>query len=119
MEYTEEFETFFTKYPKRWNSNLHCWVKRKKWPAFESWRKLSPELHAEILAKASMIRRSEGTPRDAVTWLNQKGWDDIELPEPKKPFPKELMPAIKSVPSTKVNVSDAQNRQKNKLRMLF
>ena len=41
MDYTPEFEKFWQAYPKRWNRDLGCYVKRKKYPAFQKWQKLS------------------------------------------------------------------------------
>ena len=79
--YTAEFERFWKAYPARWNKELGLFVKRKKHPAFEKWQKLSKEIRDECLAKVHLVKRSEGKGvRDAVTWLNQYGWDDIELP---------------------------------------
>jgi len=117
MDYTDEFETFWKKYPKRWNRDLGMYIKRKKWPAFEKWQKLSQTIRDDCLAKARLIKATEGTPRDCVTWLNQRGWDDIELEKP-KPLPKELVPDMKSVESHTVNFNDARNEQHNKLRAL-
>ena len=109
MNYTNEFETFWKAYPARWNSNLSCMVKRKKYPAFLSWQKLSSERQQECLVKAKHIKRTEGTPRDCVTWLNQRGWDDIELEKP-KPLPAHLVPKLKTVPEHKVDFNNERNR---------
>jgi hypothetical protein len=119
-KYTEEFETFWVKYPPRWNSNLGTYVKRKKWPAFQSWQKLSKKIRAECLAKAHLIRKTEGTPRDCVTWLNQCGWDDIDFEPPKKTVlpPEILSKAIQatSIPKEKpVDVNARRNKEKDKL----
>jgi len=112
MNYTEEFETFWKLYPKRWNRDLGVYVKRKKWPAFEKWQKLSQAIRNECLAKARLIKATEGTPRDCVTWLNQRGWDDIELPTPKpKALPAEITPKLKTVESHIVNINNERNRQ--------
>ena len=116
MDYTTEFETFWKAYPKRWNRDLGCYVKRKKWPAFQKWQKLSKAIRNDCLAKVHLIRRAEGTPRDCVTWINQRGWEDIEIEEKKsKPFPPELLPKMKTVENPAVNISNERNRQKNKL----
>jgi len=118
MEYTSEFETFWKKYPARWNSNLSVMVKRKKYPAFVSWQKLTPETQRECLFKAKYIKQTEGTPRDCVTWLNQRGWDDIELEVPKAFMPKEFDTAnvIKIVPEGDRNsTSNKVNQAKNAL----
>lgn len=112
--YTPEFEEFWQGYPKRYQKGLSVWVKRKKQPAFESWVKLDDTIHVEILSKLRFIKSSEGdSPRDAVTWLNQCGWEDIELPKPKfKPIlPKQLTgEVLKDVPGL-VNVNNERNRQ--------
>lgn len=116
--YTEDFETFWVKYPSRWNKDLGIAVKRKKRPAFEKWLKLTDHIRAEILSKIHLIKHSEGgSVRDAVTWLNQYGWEDIDLPVKYVPaLPKELTKgALKQVESTKVNVSNKRNRQKDKM----
>lgn len=114
MDYTEEFEGFWAKYPKRWNRDLSCWVKRKKYPAFLKWQKLSKTIRQECLAKVHLIKRAEGTPRDCVTWINQRGWEDIELEKP-KPLPANLLPKMKIVENHNLNVSNERNRQKDRL----
>ena len=113
-EYTEEFEIFWKKYPKRWNRDLGVFVKRKKWPAFEKWQKLPQAIRDDCLAKSRLIKATEGTPRDCVTWLNQRGWDDIELEKP-KPLPKDLVPDMKKVESHTVDFNDARNKEMGKL----
>lgn len=114
MEYTEEFEKFWKAYPKRWNRDIGSFVKRKKFPAFEKWQKLSQTVRDECLAKSRLIRKTEGTPRDCVTWLNQRGWDDIELPKPKpEPMPANVVPIMKSVPQGDTrSTSDKVNEQR-------
>ena len=116
-DYTEDFLKFWKKYPARWNSNLSVMVKRKKYPAFLSWQKLSPDRQIECLRKAKYIKQTEGTPRDCVTWLNQRGWDDIELPEDKpKPLPTNIVPIMKGVPEgDKRPTSDKVNEARRKL----
>lgn len=112
MDYTTEFQTFWIKYPKRWNRDIGCYVKRKKWPAFQKWQKLSQSIRDDCLAKVHLIRLSEGTPRDCVTFLNQRGWDDIELEKSKPlPLPAELVPKMKIVESPEVNINNERNRQ--------
>jgi hypothetical protein len=92
MEYSKEFEYFWKLYPKRWNANLHTYVKRKKYPAWQSWQKLDEDTQQHILSVVKLIRVSEGgRPRDAVTWLNQRGWDDVDPPKGWQPqLPEEL-----------------------------
>ncbi len=117
MDYTEEFETFWKLYPKRWNRDMGGYVKRKKWPAFEKWQKLDQAIRNECLAKARLIKATEGTPRDCVTWLNQRGWDDIELPDKPqhKALPAEIIPKLKVVESHIINVNNERNKQIEKL----
>jgi len=119
-EYTEEFEIFWKAYPARWNKNIHSMVKRKKFPAFEKWQKLDEKIRAECLAKVKKIKYAEGTPRDAVTWLNQRGWDDIELPEEKPaPMPKqvqEMVEGIGNMPKSKtIDFNEVRNKQRKGL----
>lgn len=117
MDYTEEFETFWSLYPKRWSRDLSVYIKRKKWPAFEKWQKLDQAIRNDCLAKARLIKATEGTPRDCVTWLNQRGWDDIELPKPpQKALPTEITPHLKIVDSHIVNVNNERNRQTQALK---
>ena len=102
MNYSEQFEEFWLSYPKRWDRNVHRYIKRKKGPAYKSWCKLSPEIHAEILAKTKYIKQFEGfAVRDPVSWLNQEGWDDIDItPKPKLVLSKESADSLlKSVPN--------------------
>ena len=115
MDYTDEFEAFWKAYPKRWNQDLGCWVKRKKYPAFLKWQKLSQAIRNECLSKAHLIKRAEGTPRDCVTWINQRGWEDIELEKP-EPMPAKYLPEMKKVESTFVNVNNERNQQIAKLK---
>ena len=116
MDYTQEFETFWKLFPKRWHTGLGVYIKRKKWPAFESWQKLSQAIRNDCLAKARLIKATEGTPRDCVSWLNQKGWDDIELPKPKpKALPAAITPKLRTVESHIVNMNNKRNEQIDKL----
>jgi hypothetical protein len=88
----KEFEVFWKLYPKRWDRNRSRLIKRKKFPAWESWQKLDSDTQHEILTKAKYIKEFEGgSARDAVTWLNQRGWDDVDFPDSWVPrLPKEL-----------------------------
>lgn len=117
--YTDEFERFWKLYPARWNHNLGCYVKRKKRPAFDKWQKLSPEIRAECFAKSKYIKRSEGTPRDCVTWINEYGWEDIEIAVPKPIVSAEQAHKMfNQVPQgDKRSTSDKANEQKDKLKI--
>jgi hypothetical protein len=78
-----------------------------------AWVKLSQTDISDILNRLHLIAKAEGDyPRDAVTWLNQRGWEDIELPDSnEKHLPKEMTSAIKTVPLAGVNVNNERNRQ--------
>ena len=83
-EYTPDFEMFWKLYPDRWDRDMNRRIKRKKAPAFEKWRELSNKLKAECLMIAKQIKYSEGSnARDCVTWLNQKGWEEMRPDENK------------------------------------
>ncbi len=110
-EYTSTFLIFWKSFPSRWNSNLSVFVKRKKWPAFEKWQKLSPEIQQKCLRIVKKIKAAEGTPRDCVTWINEKGWDDIDEPDlDAQKLPQKLTDSLKRVPGG-VNVNNERNRQ--------
>ena len=116
-DYTDEFEIFWRGYPRRWNNNLSMYVKRKKYPAFESWQKLSQEIRAKCLRIVKQIKKAEGTPRDAVTWINQRGWDDIDEPDKDaQRLPQSLVSGMKSVPEPRVNTNNECNKQIDLLR---
>lgn len=117
MDYAKEFEVFWKLYPKRWSVSRHAYVKRKKYPAWLSWQKLDDDTQHEILLKIKLIKQSEGNyPRDAVTWLNQKGWDDIEFDQGYKPIlPKELTENIGKIEHKVVDINDERNKQKDNL----
>lgn len=113
MEYTEEFEQFWKLYPSRWNRDLGTSVKRKKRPAFMKWQLLPQEIRDECLAKVKYIKSSEGgAVRDAVTWINQFGWEDIDLPEPppKPVIPKQLTGQVFKQLPPKESLNDGRNR---------
>lgn len=121
LDYTKDFEEFWKRYPKRWNRDLGCYVKRKKWPAFLAWQKLSKDIRAKCLARVHLIAKLEGTPRDCVTWLNQRGWDDFDREEIKKMpigLPREMIEnLLKVVPeSDNRSTSDKVNEQRKKLK---
>jgi hypothetical protein len=119
MDYTPEFEIFWKAYPSRWNRELGLSIKRKKYPAFLKWQKLSKAIKGKCLARVHLIKQFEGVPRDCVTWINQRGWDDMEWEEIKKlpmGLPKEMIEnLLKKVPEVNVNVSNVRNRLKDKL----
>ena len=118
--YTDEFERFWKQYPSRWNRDLGLYVKRKKFPAFQKWIKLSQAIRNECLLKVKYIKQAEGTPRDAVTWLNQRGWEDFDLPgekEKPKALPKDITPKMKQVDEAVKSV-DTNAERTRQLRML-
>ena len=114
--YTDEFERFWKGFPARWNRDFQggTWVKRRKRPAFEKWEKLSDEVKAKCLRVVKQIKKAEGgAVRDAVTWLNQYGWEDIEEPEEVQHLPKS-MNVLKTVEHN-INVNSERNRQRKEL----
>lgn len=111
MNYTVEFKTFWKKYPSRWSNSQHCYIKRKKSPAFKSWQKLSQEIRNKCLRIVKRIKKSEGEAvRDCVTWLNQEGWDDIEETSYKPALPPAMIDVLKTVPGPP-NLNDERNKQ--------
>jgi len=121
MTYTQDFETFWSHYPKRWNKDLGLRVKRKKSPAFQKWQKLSKDIRAKCLSRVHLIAKMEGNAvRDCVTWLNQEGWDDFEQEELKKMpigLPKELIEnLLKVVPDGTIDVNNERNKQMKRLK---
>ena len=115
IPYSKEFEYFWRTYPKRWDRSHSKLIKRKKFPAWQSWLQLDEETQHEILTKAKYIKDFEGSAaRDAVTWLNQRGWDDITFPETWVPvLPEELTKdVLKEVDTKTVNINDERNRQR-------
>jgi hypothetical protein len=117
--YTDEFEVFWRYYPKRWDRNRQKLIKRKKFPAFESWQKLESDTHHEILTKVKFIKDFEGgSARDPVTWLNQRGWDDIEFKVGYIPvLPKELLEsALKRTVFEPVDSNQSRTDNLKKLR---
>jgi len=112
MDYTKDFEAFWKQYPARWNQDLSIYVKRKKHPVFQKWQKLPKEIQDKCLRIVHLIKKAEGTPRDAVTWLNQQGWDDIEEPDiDAQSLPQTLTSCLKTVPQGGVNINNERNRQ--------
>ena len=92
-KYTLDFEEFWRRFPKRWNRDAGIWIKRKKRPAFKVWIKLPEEIRKECLSKVHLIKKAEGSAsgiRDCVTWINQEGWDDIDLSSKSSVLPKEM-----------------------------
>ncbi len=121
IEYTLDFEAFWKDFPRRWNKDFEggSWVKRKKLPAFQSWQKLPEEIKAKCLSIVKRIKKAEGgSVRDAVTWLNQHGWDDIEEADKGQHLPVSMTNAIKNVTNEikPVNINNERNRQLKALR---
>ena len=114
IDYTPEFEHFWENFPSRWNKDFQhgSWVKRKKLPAFQAWQKLPEAIRAKCLRVVKQIKKSEGgSVRDAVTWINQYGWDDIKENEgPSQSLPATMTNVVESVPGG-INFNDERNRQ--------
>ncbi len=90
-KYSQDFEMFWRLYPDRWDRDQRVRIKRKKAPAFEKWLKLSNEIKAECLTIAKQIKFSEGSSiRDCVTWLNQKGWEDMRPKDNHRPTNEQI-----------------------------
>lgn len=107
--YTPDFELFWQSYPGRWDGSRGKKLKRKKYPAFEAWKKLTKEQRRECLGKRKKIWQEEGSyPRDCVTWLNQWGWEDIVLPE--NQWIRAIEIKMKEITPT-VNFHDERNKQ--------
>ena len=89
--YSNEFQYVWGKWPGRWNAKLGRKVKRKKQPAWKAWQKLSPDTQQLIVSCIIQARANEDFPRDLVTWINQEGWEDLDLPDSYEAIlPKEL-----------------------------
>lgn len=89
MTYTDEFKTFWKKYPSRWNRSSHRYYKVGKWEAFLVWKRLSQKDRTDILIKVKYMQDGEFV-LDAHRWLKKRRFDDMELPESKpKPIVKE------------------------------
>jgi hypothetical protein len=116
MEYSREFEVFWKLYPKRWDRTRSKLIKRKKFPAWQSWQKLTDEERHEILTKAKYIKEFEGgSARDAVTWLNQRGWDDIDFPDTWTPRLPDELTDVCEAPTHTVDINAERNRQRRGL----
>jgi len=118
MDYTEEFDTFWIKYPARWNRDFRggSYVKRRKRPAFDKWQKLSQKIRNECMAKVHLIKEYEGgSVRDCVTWLNQCGWEDIPEQKPKPFVTKKHADSIFQPVCEEIDVNDERNRQRKGL----
>lgn len=75
-EYTEDFEVWWRAYPKRNGT------RGSKWEAFKSWPKALNAIDADsLLAAVRAYTRSQqvadGFAKDAVTWLNQRCWEEF------------------------------------------
>jgi len=94
MNYTQEFETFWRLYPKRWNRSSGRYYKVGKWEAFQVWKRLSQKDRNDILIKVKTMQTGEFV-LDAHRWLKKRRFDDIEIPKP-KPKPIAVPQAIES-----------------------
>lgn len=122
-QYSEEFETFWKQYPKRWVVSSGKWVKVGKWEAREEWDKLSREEQTKALAVVKKVPAGRAT-QDAHRWLKHRRFDDYELPKPKPPEPEPeqlgghrviIKADIKGVPSTRQSAAQKEaSRQRNR-----
>lgn len=84
-KYTEDFETFWKKYPTRWIPESDKHVKVGKHLAWEQWEKISEETHRHILGIISQMKAGRAVP-DPWRWLRDKKFLDFvtEQPRPDK-----------------------------------
>lgn len=77
--YSEEFEVFWSLYPSR---NGQKAKKAKAWESFWKITNDSNGISPDILIdRIKILAPTYGDfPRDAVTWLNQRGWEDEARP---------------------------------------
>ena len=119
-QYTKDFEEFWKRYPARWQKEMCRFVKRKKKPAFLVWKKLPIEIRKICLSRVHLIAKNEGSKssiRDCVTWLNQDGWDEINIDKEPMGLPKEMIEnLLKKVPDANININNERNRQMNLLK---
>lgn len=94
--YDPKFEYVWKKWPRRWSRTKGVWIKRKKVPAWKKWQTLDEATQDIIVSCVLQAREQEGSyPRDLVTWLNQEGWEDLDLGEDYQAIlPKELTQEI-------------------------
>lgn len=73
--YSAEFESFWSLYPSRNGQKVK---KAKAWESFHKITSNGSEVTPDMLIEAiKILAPTYGDfPRDAVTWLNQKGWQD-------------------------------------------
>lgn len=81
--YSQDFEIFWASYPSR---NGQKTKKAQAWASF--WKLLSSDngITAELITDRikALAPQYGDFPRDAVTWLNQRGWEDeISLTKPR------------------------------------
>lgn len=80
-KYTEDFETFWEKYPTRWVPESDKHVKIGKDLAWQQWRKIGEDAHRYILGIISQMKSGKAVP-DPWRWLRDKKWKDYEPPKP-------------------------------------
>lgn len=99
-EYSEKFKYVWSKWPKRWDRAKGRYVKKKKPQAADKFEKMPDEDQDFIMSIICLAAGNEGScPRDLVTWINQQGWEDLDLDEDYEPvLPIEFTKKIKSVP---------------------
>lgn len=81
--YTDDFLTFWVKYPSRWNRDSDRFYKVGKWEAMQEWKKMSPEEKQQALVAVRYLRRGQYV-LDAHRWLKKRRFEDIEPPNPKE-----------------------------------
>lgn len=75
--YSDEFETFWSKFKGRWSADQGSYVKVGKYLAWEEWQKLTIEEKNKAIAAADRVS-GQYTP-DACRWLKRKMFDDFSV----------------------------------------
>ena len=112
MEYTQEFETFWRNYPKRWNRSSHRYYKVGKWEAFQAWKRLSQKDRNDILIKVKYMKDGEFV-LDAYRWLKKRRFDDMEIRKPRR---KEVVKPIERIISPEEEAERTEKGRKWKVK---
>jgi len=76
--YSKEFRYLWKMWRPRIKNGIR--VKRKKPQAWVKWQLLDAKTQTFILSTIKQQVINEGDcPRDLVTWINQEGWEDLEV----------------------------------------
>jgi hypothetical protein len=113
VAYTPEFLIFWGRYPKRLFPDKGAWLRPGKQSAMRVWATMAAEDKAHAMYSVSLwFNVRPKYPQNASTWLNQRGYDDWDMPEPEgEHLPEEMTNVVKLVPENKVNINNERNRQ--------